>query len=31
MTRYKLELLPGTVLETLERALRWPGAGRGSR
>jgi len=31
MTRYKLELLPGTVFETLERALRWPDAGRGSR
>ena len=31
MTRYKLELLPGTVFETLERALRGPGAGRGSR
>ena len=31
MTGYKLELLPATVCETLERALRWPGAGQDSR
>ena len=31
MTRYKLELLPGTVRETLERALGGPGADRESR
>jgi xanthine dehydrogenase YagS FAD-binding subunit len=31
MTRYKLELLSGTLCETLERALRWRGAGRDSR